>query len=674
MHPYIAILIHQVLSLTIDYTSKRVEGDMDEWEVAGFLDRFLHRLTFASLYWDKKTRPAFAQLFTELFDTVRQVTGEQFKLAPFYPDANCRVGNSRWRSSASPRLCGLTAFRGFVGTGFADPRRQRSTDLEANRVCRPRLRSVDGPAPFNRTSRCIVSLFQGCFESALAIIFPHASSNLICSRLPNANSMAKIMREELLTGATGKPRFIFHHLGFWVRIRATAWHLVEVEKFNTWREQGNRAQGRREKSPGTSKIVIPLLQATGSLATTKGAMELEEDSGQVCGGGGSNSETEVGRPQSTPDRQASTDRRRSHINELPIQITKPVIVRLQSIKHLQSQEEVDTFCAAQIEPAIKNWYLHKLFLSKISADNWDITPNQSNYVQTAHAGRNAETAIGVGLLTGILQAKERDNIMAIKLFAIERNGGGILPAGKSENINKPPQGDPQDEPNRRDHTDEQMRGSRSVLRLPGGLWTRRFESNIRHGAETKMDLYYLSAARWTPLSSNTWKGGPNLIATCYIRQDVPLSRSSSVKTWIPSEFSGTLIQWFVFLAGIVCGCFGWIWPSLRPALKPGSRVVQNSEPEPGSHLSPTAGRALVGFSDPGLARFAVEQLESNVPGLKVSANHRCAITPFSGYRYDYTDGVKRMKDGKEEDWGTYTFGYCKYEVLYYTSEKAEAYQ
>jgi hypothetical protein len=43
MHPYIARFIHQVLSLSIDHTFKRVEGDMDEWEVAGFSDRFLHR-------------------------------------------------------------------------------------------------------------------------------------------------------------------------------------------------------------------------------------------------------------------------------------------------------------------------------------------------------------------------------------------------------------------------------------------------------------------------------------------------------------------------------------------------------------------------------------------------------------------------------------------------------
>jgi hypothetical protein len=47
----------------------------------------------------------------------------------------------------------------------------------------------------------------------------------------------------------------------------------------------------------------------------------------------------------------------SHINELLIQIPKPMIARLQSINHFQSQEEVDSrheFCAAQVEPAIKS--------------------------------------------------------------------------------------------------------------------------------------------------------------------------------------------------------------------------------------------------------------------------------------------------------------------------------
>ncbi|KAJ7925681.1 hypothetical protein B0H13DRAFT_1862938 [Mycena leptocephala] len=38
-------------------------------------------------------------------------------------------------------------------------------------------------------------------------------------------------------------------------------------------------------------------------------------------------------------------------------------------------------------------------------------------------------------------------------------------------------------------------------------------------------------------------------------------------------------------------------------------------------------------------------------------------------QFDYADGVKWMKDGKEEDWGTHTFRHYKYEVFYYTSEK-----
>ncbi|KAJ6613714.1 hypothetical protein B0H10DRAFT_1951234 [Mycena sp. CBHHK59/15] len=78
------------------------------------------------------------------------------------------------------------------------------------------------------------------------------------------------------------------------------------------------------------------------------------------------------------------------------------------------------------------------FLSKISNNNWDITPNHSNLVETAHAGRNAETAIGVALLTGIMQfvfhanclsqfsvlnrAQERDNIIAGELNRLDQNG------------------------------------------------------------------------------------------------------------------------------------------------------------------------------------------------------------------------------------------------------------
>ncbi|KAJ7172777.1 hypothetical protein C8R43DRAFT_1208781 [Mycena crocata] len=92
MHPQIAMFIHLVLSLSIDYTFKRVKGKMNEWEVASLLDRVNYRLTFASLYCDAQTKEGFAQLFTELFDTIFSVTGERLKISPFFPDAKCRKG------------------------------------------------------------------------------------------------------------------------------------------------------------------------------------------------------------------------------------------------------------------------------------------------------------------------------------------------------------------------------------------------------------------------------------------------------------------------------------------------------------------------------------------------------------------------------------------------------
>lgn len=49
MHPQIAMFIHKLLCLCIDYTFKRVEGKMDEWEVAGFLERFQQRMLYRIL-------------------------------------------------------------------------------------------------------------------------------------------------------------------------------------------------------------------------------------------------------------------------------------------------------------------------------------------------------------------------------------------------------------------------------------------------------------------------------------------------------------------------------------------------------------------------------------------------------------------------------------------------
>ncbi|KAJ7733647.1 hypothetical protein B0H16DRAFT_1892739 [Mycena metata] len=266
MQPQITMHIHRLLYLVIDYTFTRVQGDMDEWEIAGFLDRFGRRITFGSLYCDRKNRKAFKLLFAELFSTIKDITGQTFKLAPFFPDAKCRI----------IMLDGEVA----QGQGFGD-------------------------------------------------------------------------------------------------------YLVEYN------------------NPEISGI------------TTRDPLKMLSFPLKACG--------------------LHFER---HIDELPIHISKAVIERLKSIRWLNTQEEINEwhhFAAAQTDPDIQNWYRQKLanpwilpsvneFLSEISSDNWDTTPDHSNLVETAHAGRNAETSKGVALLTGIEQCEQRDNILAAELVQCERDG------------------------------------------------------------------------------------------------------------------------------------------------------------------------------------------------------------------------------------------------------------
>ncbi|KAJ7652738.1 hypothetical protein DFH06DRAFT_1418342 [Mycena polygramma] len=274
MHPQIVMFIHRILSLNIDFTFKRVEGKMDEWEVAGFLDRVAKRrcfvsvqcYTFASLFCDTKTTEAFAQLFTELFDAITQVTGEPLKMAPFYPGAKCRVV---MMDGEVPQALGYAKFL----ASYNDPNVSQIWTREPTKLLAYNLR--------------------GC-----------------------------------------NPHFL------------------------------------------------------------------------------------------------------KHIEDLPDDIPRPVITRLKSIMGLATQEEIDAwhaFCAAQEHAAVKNWYAHKLanpwilpsinkFLSKISSEDWDITPHHSNLVESAHAARNAETSIHAPLLDCILQSQGRDNIKAAELAFIMRDG------------------------------------------------------------------------------------------------------------------------------------------------------------------------------------------------------------------------------------------------------------
>ncbi|KAF7366386.1 hypothetical protein MSAN_00895300 [Mycena sanguinolenta] len=261
MHPYIAMFIHRILSLNIDYTFARVEDNMDEWEVAGFLDRFKHPCTVT-----KRIAPAFAQLFTELFDTIREITGNILKIRPFYPDANCRVV------------------------------------------------LLDGEVPQAQGFGDFLSNYND----------------------PDISKIYTRNWERLLR----------------YTLKTCSLHFIR------------------------------------------------------------------------------------HIEELGQHIPQETMIRLRSIVGLETQEEIDDwyeFVDGQTDEKVQHWLAHKRanpwvlpsvnkFLSKIASDDWDITPNHTNYVETAHAGRNAETSIGVPLLTAILQAKERDNIRAKEMAQIESHG------------------------------------------------------------------------------------------------------------------------------------------------------------------------------------------------------------------------------------------------------------
>ncbi|KAJ7189957.1 hypothetical protein GGX14DRAFT_607445 [Mycena pura] len=269
MHHELAPLIHSARYLCIDYTFKRVEGTMNEWEIAIFNDRYNMRAYFNAifciLYCDRNTEAAFYQLFYELFDVVRHVTGRELAIRPFRPDGNCRV-----------------------------------------------------------------VLMDG--EEAQVL---------------------------------GYGNFLVQY-----------------------------------NDPVVSGI------------NSRDPIILLSYSYKVC--------------------QVHAQR---NIDKLPKTIPVDVIRTLKSITGLKSQVEIDkwvAFCESQSYEAVINWFRPKRngwflqsvnrFLSNIAEEDWDLTPNNTNIVESAHARRNAETSIHLPLLASILKAEERDDARHEAILQIERQG------------------------------------------------------------------------------------------------------------------------------------------------------------------------------------------------------------------------------------------------------------
>ncbi|KAJ6579406.1 hypothetical protein B0H10DRAFT_2235753 [Mycena sp. CBHHK59/15] len=127
-----------------------------------------------------------------------------------------------------------------------------------------------------------------------------------------------------------------------------------------------------------------------------------------------------------------------HIDELSKSNVLPdVIIRLKSILGLDSQEEIDAwhaFCAGQTHPKVQQWYLQKqrnpwylpsvnAHLSKVSRDDWNITPRTTNIAETSHASTNADTSTSLPLLPLFLrQRQERDKDDIDEIHQIARDG------------------------------------------------------------------------------------------------------------------------------------------------------------------------------------------------------------------------------------------------------------
>jgi hypothetical protein len=106
-----------------------------------------------------------------------------------------------------------------------------------------------------------------------------------------------------------------------------------------------------------------------------------------------------------------------NIDKLPNSVSKETIARLKGFMGLKTAEEIlewHEFCKSSSNAAVLDWYQQKKdypwllpslnrSLTKIDNESWDLTPNHTNLVETAHAATNAVTLIGKEILEAIIR-------------------------------------------------------------------------------------------------------------------------------------------------------------------------------------------------------------------------------------------------------------------------------
>ncbi|KAJ6600216.1 hypothetical protein B0H10DRAFT_2441123 [Mycena sp. CBHHK59/15] len=88
MNSELAQLVHEVQFLVPDFTFKRTEGDLNEWEVAVWLDGSHERTSVTRSYCNKATKEAFMYIFDGFFMAIEQVTGSPVRFKVFDPEGN----------------------------------------------------------------------------------------------------------------------------------------------------------------------------------------------------------------------------------------------------------------------------------------------------------------------------------------------------------------------------------------------------------------------------------------------------------------------------------------------------------------------------------------------------------------------------------------------------------
>ncbi|KAJ7291820.1 hypothetical protein C8J57DRAFT_1705278 [Mycena rebaudengoi] len=84
----LAALLHEARYMVPDFTFKRVVGDINEWEVAIWLDGEKERVSAARIYCNRATKQAFTYIFEDFFVAIENVTGQPLRFKAFDPKGN----------------------------------------------------------------------------------------------------------------------------------------------------------------------------------------------------------------------------------------------------------------------------------------------------------------------------------------------------------------------------------------------------------------------------------------------------------------------------------------------------------------------------------------------------------------------------------------------------------